>query len=309
VARTGAIIFGLTTPAAPREIFHFDRGDASPRRLTSLNAERLARWRLSTPAPIRFAGVDGVEVEGWFYPPVDRAGRAPLLLNIHGGPHGMFGYAFDPMMQAYAARGYAVLAINPRGSSGYGQRFADGTLRDWGGLDYQDLMAGVDHVLKTRPDIDPGRLGVTGRSYGGYMTNWVITQTDRFKAAVSVASVANLISFYGTSLYQDLIHAEFGGHPWEGDRYELLWKRSPLAHVQRVRTPTLFVHGEQDNDVHITEPEAMYMGLRRLGVGTAFARYPREGHGFREPRHRVDALARTLEWLDRYLQPAGSQRP
>ena len=211
------------------------------------------------------------------------------------------------MTQVYAARGYGVLAINPRGSAGYGQRFSDGSLKNWGGADYEDLMAGVDHVLKTRTDVDADRLGVTGRSYGGFMTNWVITQTDRFKAAVAVASVANLISFYGTSLYQDLIHAEFDGHPWDGNNFELLWKWSPLAHVRNVKTPTLFVHGEQDNDVHVTEPEAMYMGLRRRGVPTAFARYPREGHGFREPKHRVDALARTVAWLDRYLMPHQTQ--
>src|SRR5690606_4188316 len=129
-----------------------------------------------------------------------------------------------------------------------------------------DLMQAVDHVLATREEIDPARLGVTGRSYGGYMTNWIITQTDRFKAAVSVASVANLISFYGTSIYQDLVHAEFSGFPWDGRNYERLWQRSPLAHAARVKTPTLFVHGELDNDVHITEAEATYMALRRRGV-------------------------------------------
>ena len=226
--------------------------------------------------------------------------RYPLILSIHGGPHGMYGYAFNPAFQVYAAQGYAVLYLNPRGSSGYGQKFSDGTLNEWGGGDYRDLMAGVDEALRRYSWIDRDRLGVTGGSYGGFMTNWIITQTARFKAAVSVASVSNLISFYSTSLYQDLIHAEFGGFPW--DNYELLWQWSPLRYVKQALTPTLFIHGEQDNDVHITQAEEMYMALRRRGVETVFVRYPREGHGLREPKHRVDALERTLAWFDKFLK-------
>jgi dipeptidyl aminopeptidase/acylaminoacyl peptidase len=190
--------------------------------------------------------------------------------------------------------------LNPRGSSGYGQKFSDGTLNEWGGGDYRDLMAGVDEALKRYPWIDPNRLGVTGGSYGGFMTNWIITQTPRFKAAVSAASVSNLISFYSTSVYQDLIHAEFGGFPW--DNYDLLWQWSPLRYAKQAQTPTMFLHGESDNDVHITQAEEMYMALKRRGVETVLVRYPREGHGLREPRHRVDALERTLAWFDRFLK-------
>jgi dipeptidyl aminopeptidase/acylaminoacyl peptidase len=135
------------------------------------------------------------------------------------------------------------------------------------------------------------------------MTNWVITQTRRFKAAVSVASLANLISFYATSLYQDLIHAEFSGYPWDGDNFARLWKRSPLAHVKNVATPTMFLHGESDNDVHITQAEEMYTALRLQGIEAVLVRYPREGHGFREPKHRLDSVLRTLEWMDRFLKP------
>lgn len=193
--------------------------------------------------------------------------------------------------------------MNPRGSSGYGQKFADGTYQDWGGGDYKDLMAGVDYVLKQHPDaIDATRLAVTGGSYGGYMTNWVITQTNRFRAAVARASVSNLISFYATSLYQDLVHAEYGGFPWEGNHFSLLWKTSPMAHVANVKTPTLFIHGENDNDVHITQAEEMYTALRQQGVDAQLVRYPREGHGFQEPGHRIDSAVRTLEWIERYLK-------
>jgi dipeptidyl aminopeptidase/acylaminoacyl peptidase len=142
-------------------------------------------------------------------------------------------------------------------------------------------------------------MGVTGGSYGGFMANWIITQTPRFKAAVAVASVSNLISFYSTSLYQDLIHAEFG-LPW--DDYDLLWRWSPLRYIRQAQTPTLFLHGELDNDVHITQAEEMYTALRRRSVETQLVRYPREGHSFREPRHRVDALERTIGWFDKFLK-------
>jgi dipeptidyl aminopeptidase/acylaminoacyl peptidase len=161
-------------------------------------------------------------------------------------------------------------------------------------------MMGVDEVLHTRSWIDPERLGVTGGSYGGFMTNWIITQTTRFKAAVAQASVSNLVSFYATSLYQDLIHAEFGGFPW--DDYDLLWRWSPLRYVKQAQTPTLLIHGESDNDVHITQAEEMYTALKRRGIETVLVRYPREGHGLREPRHRLDALERTLAWFDRFLK-------
>jgi dipeptidyl aminopeptidase/acylaminoacyl peptidase len=254
------------------------------------------------PEQFWFKSFDGLRVQGWLLKPAgwreDR--KYPMILSIHGGPHGMYGWAFNPTFQIYAARGYAVVYLNPRGSNGYGQKFSDGTLNEWGGGDYRDLMLGVDEALRKYPWVDRDRLGVTGGSYGGFMTNWIITQTPRFKAAVSLASVSNLISFYSTSLYQDLIHAEFGGFPW--DNYEQLWQWSPLRYVRQAQTPTLFIHGEQDNDVHITQAEEMFTALKRRGVETVFVRYPREGHGLREPRHRVDALERTLAWFDRFLK-------
>lgn len=134
------------------------------------------------------------------------------------------------------------------------------------------------------------------------MTNWIVSQTGRFRAAVAVASLSNLISFYATSLYQDLVHAEFSGFPWTGNNFEMLWKRSPLAHVKKVTTPVLLVHGERDNDVHITQAEEMYTALRQRNVPVSMVRYPREGHGFREPKHQLDALRRAADWMDRYLK-------
>ncbi len=296
------ISFILSTSASPNEVCFQANVRPVLECVRTHNSALLKAMEIAEPEDINFKSFDGTPIQGWLMKPVgwrtDR--RYPLILSIHGGPHGMYGYGFNAIFQAYAARGYAVLYLNPRGSSGYGQKFSDGTLREWGGGDYRDLMLGVDEVVRTRSWIDSDRMGVTGGSYGGFMTNWIITQTTRFKAAVASASVSNLVSFYSTSLYQDLIHAEFGGFPW--DDYDLLWRWSPLRYVKQAQTPTLLIHGEQDNDVHITQAEEMYMALKRRGVETVLARYPREGHGFREPLHRLDALERTLAWFDRFLK-------
>jgi dipeptidyl aminopeptidase/acylaminoacyl peptidase len=301
-----SLLFALTVSdpfSAPEVWLGRVRGlDQEFRRVSNHNEAIRSSFLLSEPERLSFKSFDGTTIQGWLMKPIgwreDR--KYALILSIHGGPHGMYGYAFNPTFQVYTARGYAVLYLNPRGSSGYGQKFSDGTINEWGGGDYRDLMAGVDDALRRYSWIDGTRMGVTGGSYGGFMTNWIITQTPRFKAAVSAASVSNLVSFYSTSLYQDLVHAEFGGFPW--DNYDLLWQWSPLRYVRQAQTPTMFIHGEQDNDVHITQAEEMYMALRRRGVESVLVRYPREGHGLREPKHRVDSLERTLAWFDRFLR-------
>jgi dipeptidyl aminopeptidase/acylaminoacyl peptidase len=300
VSRDGSAAFTMSTPGSPAELYRLDPNSGTPRQLTRLNAALARQLPLSKPETLEFKSFDGTPVQGWLYPARNARGRTPMILSIHGGPHGAHGFGFNPVYQFYASKGYSVLAINPRGSSGYGQKFSDGCVNDWGGGDYKDLMAGVDHALATHTNLDPAKLFVTGSSYGGFMTNWVITQTKRFRAAVAGASLSNLISFYATSLYQDLVHAEFGGFPWAGKNFETLWKWSPLAHVASVTTPTMFVHGESDNDVHITQAEEMYTALRYRGVPAELVRYPREGHGFREPKHRLDSVSRTLEWFERY---------
>lgn len=295
------VTFG--TPVRPAEVWAgYGSGIIPMRRLSAHNDQLMRSLRLVVPGSFASQSFDGTQIDGWLMMPPgctsDR--KCPLILSVHGGPHGMFGWSFNATFQVYAARGYGVLYLNPRGSSGYGQRFSDGTLNEWGGGDYRDLMAGVDGALRQNAWIDGARMGVTGGSYGGFMTNWIVTQTPRFRAGVAVASVSNLISFYSTSLYQDLIHAEFGGFPW--DNFEVLWQWSPLRFVRQVQTPVMFIHGELDNDVHITQAEEMYMALKRRGVETVFVRYPREGHSLREPKHRIDALERTLAWFDRHVK-------
>ena len=302
VETASPMVVTLGSALRPAEVWAGFGSIVPMRRLSAHNDGLIRSLRLVVPEEITFQSFDGTQIQGWLMkPPACTSDRkCPLILSVHGGPHGMFGWSFNPSFQVYAARGYGVLYLNPRGSSGYGQKFSDGTLNEWGGGDYRDLMLGVDDALRKNSWIDGARLGVTGGSYGGFMTNWIVTQTPRFKAAVAVASVSNLISFYSTSLYQDLIHAEFGGFPW--DNFDVLWQWSPLRYVRQVQTPTMFIHGELDNDVHITQAEEMYMALKRRGVETVFLRYPREGHSLREPKHRVDALERTLAWFDRFVR-------
>jgi dipeptidyl aminopeptidase/acylaminoacyl peptidase len=298
------LAFTRTDDRTPIEVWLAGSDGLNPHPVSSFNTDLASTWELVTPQTFWFTSFDQTRVQGWIMPPLDHsaARKYPLILTIHGGPHGMYGYAFDLTNQIEASRGYGILYINPRGSAGYGQAFSDGCVNDWGGGDYRDLMTGLDYAIAHDSSIDPERLGITGLSYGGYMTNWAITQTARFKAAVAMGSLSNLIAFYGTSLYQDLIHAEFNGMPWDANNYEILWKHSPLAFVKKVMTPTMFIHGERDNDVPITEAEQMYTALKRRGIEAVLVRYPREGHGLREPLHRVDQIHRSLAWFDSYLQ-------
>lgn len=299
-----SLAFVRTDDRTPVEIWLAGADGSAPHSVSSFNSDSVNGWELSSPQTFWFDSFDHTKVQGWVVPPLNPSpGRKyPLILTVHGGPHGMYGYSFDLANQVEASRGYGILYINPRGSAGYGQAFSDGCVNDWGGGDFKDLMTGLDYALAHNSWIDPDRLAVTGLSYGGYMTNWAITQTTRFKAAVAMGSLSNLISFYGTSLYQDLIHTEFNGMPWDGDNYEVLWKHSPLAFVKTVTTPTMFIHGEIDNDVPIEQAEQMYTALKRRGIEATLVRYPREGHGLREPLHRVDQINRSLAWFDKYLQ-------
>jgi dipeptidyl aminopeptidase/acylaminoacyl peptidase len=297
----GNFLAVVTEATAPPELGVVDpKGEW--RAITSINS---TVFHPIAPEHVTFKSHDGTPVEGWLYEP-KASGKLSTILYIHGGPHGAFGYNFDTRAQYFAARGYAVLEINPRGSSGYGQKFSDGTVKDWGGGDFRDLMSGLDHVLATHPHLDSTNLFVAGGSYGGFMTDWIITQTQRFRAASSIAGVSNLISFYGTSLYQDLIEAEFDGMPWNADTFAHLWNHSPLAYVAKTSTPTLFLHGEVDNDVPSSQSDEMYTALRRKGVPAELVLFPGEGHGLRKPRHRVDEMQRTIDWFDQHRQAAHS---
>jgi len=299
------VAYAFQNVSSPAEVY-IRTGSQSARQITKLNAELLAQRDVSIPEPFEFASFDGTRVQAFLTPPLrrGRGRRHPLVVNIHGGPHGQQGPAFVHKSQVYAGTGYAVLMVNYRGSSGYGQKFSDGTVNDQNGNEFKDVMAGLDYILAKTDYVDPNRLGVEGGSYGGQLTNWAITQTVRFKSAIPSSGISNLLSHAYLIWAQDYPQVEWGGrHPWQGDVAKTLWERSALAHVAKVKTPTMFIHGELDQDVPIQEAEQMYIALKQVGVETVLVRYAREGHGLREPAHVVDGIERSLAWHGRFLKP------
>lgn len=301
------ICFISTDTTHLTEIFLHDVNTKVSQQLTNNSDALLQHCLIQEAKTFWFKSFDDADVQGWLIQPANfnAAKKYPLVLVIHGGPHNMFGYEFEERMQLLSANGYGVLFINPRGSNGYGQAFSNGCVLNWGGGDYKDLMAGVDAAIENHGWIDAGRLGVTGQSYGGFMTNWIITQTNRFKAAVVDGGISNLVSFAGTSLYHSLMEAEFNGSVY--DNFSLLWQWSPLRNVKNVTTPTLIVHGQADNEVPLSQAEEMYIALKKLGVESTMVQYVGEGHGWRpdlKPHNRYDLLQRTINWFDKYLVEA-----
>ncbi len=267
---------------------------------------RLPKAPLGETQVIRWKSADGREIEGLLTYPVNyKPGRrVPLLLVVHGGPAGVYLQSFvaapSPYpVAAFASHGYAVLRANPRGSSGYGKEFRYANYKDWGGKDYQDLMAGVDHVIKMGV-ADPDKLGVMGWSYGGFMTSWIITQTKRFKAASVGAGVTNLTSFTGTADIPGFLPDYFGGEFWNGD--QLYRDHSPVYKTKGVSTPTLIQHGEADERVPISQGKELFNSLKRQGCPVKMVVYPRTTHGIREPRLYLDAMKRNLEWFNDHLR-------
>ena len=294
------------TPVDPGNVYVARTGDPAPseRRLTDLNADLLAELDLRPARSFTYPSADGVQVEGWAMTPVGfdatSGTRWPLILNIHGGPHGAYGYEFSFERQLQAGAGYLVVFTNPRGSSGYGEDFYWGIWGSWGDEDYDDVMAGVDWMVENFP-VDEARMGVTGYSYGGYMTNWIITQTDRFSAAVAGAGISNWMSDYGTADSPRTKESEFYGTPWEEEGLKNLLASSPIVYAKGVSTPTLFVHGESDHRVPIEEAEQMYTALHKQGVPARMIRYPDSYHGGWTPWRLLHRYWSSMQWWDRWL--------
>ncbi len=277
---------------------------SKPRRLTDINA--WLRGRLVADCDeFTCVGPDGGEIHGWIMPPAEREpGRKyPLVLEIHGGPHSAYGYGFFLEFQVLAARGYGVVFCNPAGSTGYGQQFAALTKHDWGGRDYRDVMAAVDYAAAL-DWVDANRLGLTGGSYGGYLTNWIIGQTKRFAAAVTCRSTSNRYSQFGTSdigYYNG--EFEYKGNPW--DEADFYLEHSPIAYVNNMETPVLFIHSENDLRCPMEQAEQLYTALRWLGRPAELVRFPDENHELSrsgQPIHRVERLERMAGWFDKYLR-------
>ena len=314
--RTVAFIAG--DPQNPGELFlaHLDAtGPAhGERQLSAANAKHFADLEMAPAEEICFESPDGVPLQGWIIKPPGFTPdqKYPALLHIHGGPHLMYGFTFFLEFQLLAAQGYVVFYMNPRGSQGYGQTFADAIRGCWGDPDYADLLHGVDTLI-AGGYVDPDRLGVLGGSYGGYMTCWIVGHTTRFRAAVASRSVTNLISMYGSSdagwMLEDWEFAPLFGTP---DGYRQLWERSPLAYAPHVATPLLLTHGEQDLRCHLEQAEEMYVVLKRLGRTVELVTFPGGSHELARggaPRMRIGRLEAIVEWMHRYLKPEAEPHP
>ena len=299
------LALAISDPAIPGDIYcQTLEGGSAPRQLTELNAALLREVELATPHELTFRGPDGWELQGWVMRPA-HAGeqeKLPTILEIHGGPAAMYGYSFFMEFQLLAAQGFAIVYSNPRGSTGYGRTFSGAVTLDWGGKDYQDIMAGLDAAI-ARGGIDPERLGVAGGSYGGYMTNWIVGHTDRFRAAVTMRCVANAAVFFGTSdVGWWLAVDEMGATPWE-DLGKLM-EHSPITYVANIHTPLLILHSDNDLRCPISEAEQMFTALKYLGRETKFVKFEGQSHDLSRnghPRSRVIRYQEILGWFERYL--------
>jgi len=299
-ARGGRIAILESQPTLPSEISVLD--GAAVRRLTKTNDAVLKHIKLAPVERFKAKSKDGTMVDGFLLRPADMksGSRVPTILRIHGGPASQYSTAFSFEWQLFAAEGYAVVAGNPRGSTGYGRDFSYALFAKWGEPDFDDVMAVVDHAIAAGV-ADPDRLGVGGWSYGGILTNYVIAKTTRFKAATSGASISNIIAGYGTDHYQYEYEIELG-LPWKNpDAYLKL--SDPLFKADRIKTPTLFLCGEADMNVPLLNTEQMYQAVRRQGVPTELVIYPGQNHGIRTPSYQKDRYERYVKWYDTYLRP------
>jgi dipeptidyl aminopeptidase/acylaminoacyl peptidase len=303
-ARTNRIAYAVNDPTHLDDLHVADLSGRNEKQLTHLNAALWKQLQLVPVERVPYKGAQGWDVDGFFMKPVGwEAGKKyPMVLSIHGGPAGMYGFDWFHEFQVYASRGWAVFFTNPRGSTGYGEKFERGIELNWGGNDYLDVMNGVDAILAKYAWIDRDRLGVTGGSYGGYLTNWIVSHTNRFKAAVTLRSISNFVSDDGTrdGAYG---HADdFQGDIFE--KFDAYWNASPLKYAKNVKTPTLVLHSDNDFRVPIEQGEQWFRALRHFGVPSEVVFFPRENHNLTrtgEPRHLVESINWQVYWFDRYL--------
>lgn len=297
------VIFLRQNVTTPPDVYVADLPAMNPTKLTTLNPQ-LKEIFFGEGEIVRWKSTDGMEMEGVLIKPVgfEKGKRYPLLVHVHGGPAGIHTVDFPIggvySSQLFAGAGYAVFKPNPRGSGGYGEKFRKANIRDWGEGDYNDIMTGVDHLIK-EGIADENKLGIMGWSYGGFMTSRVITKTHRFKAASIGAAVTNGVSFAGQTDIPEFMAYYFGGWPW--DDLKVYLDLSPIFHVKGVRTPSLIQHGEVDLRVPLAQGQEMYLALKKQGVPVEFVTYPREPHGLQEPKHVKDAVTRNLNWFNKWI--------
>jgi dipeptidyl aminopeptidase/acylaminoacyl peptidase len=298
ISPSGMIAFAGGSAAEPDELW-LAESDKPAQRLSDFN-KNLRQLTILQPERFRYKSFDGVEIEGALIKPKGYVSgtRVPLIALIHGGPTGAWSDSIESWGQLLAARGFAIFYPNVRGSTGYGHKFVEMNRADWGGADFKDVMAGVDYLI-AQGIADPQKLGIGGWSYGGYMSEWAITQTTRFKAAVSGAGLANLASEFGTeagSSYDQW----FFGVPYEN--LDVFMKSSPIKYLRNAKTPTLILQGEADRTDPIGQSQELYRGLKYYGVEAELVLYPREGHGLTEEKHLIDRLNRIVSWYEKHLK-------
>jgi dipeptidyl aminopeptidase/acylaminoacyl peptidase len=306
------IAYAVGLHDAPADVYSANIDGTGERRLTDIHRRITSEIALSKADRLQWPSKDGTPIEGWLMFPYGydaNKGPYPLIVTSHGGPHSATGYSFDFKKQFFAASGYFVLDTNFRSSTGYGDAFKWATWGAWGSKDGEDVVSGVDYVLKRYP-IDAKRVGHTGHSYGGFMTNWLITQyPDRFAAAITGAGITNWISDYGTADIYRTKETEFFGTPWETAAREVMIKQSPLTYAGNVKTPTLFVHGEVDQRVPYEEGEQMYFALKRRGVPARMIQYAGQPHGIAGHWNNVHRMLSELAWWNQYLKGSGAAPP
>jgi len=298
------ISFIKQDPLSPPDVYISFLKKFKPNKLTEVNPQ-LKDFTLGKTEIIHWRSKDGKEMEGLLVKPInyDSNKKYPLLTIVHGGPAGVFSYRFLPRRSAYpiqtfAGLGYAVFMPNPRGSGGYGEKFRRANFRDWGGMDYEDIMSGIDYLIE-KGIADSDKLGIMGWSYGGYMTSWVITQTDRFKAASVGAGVTNLFSMYGQTDIPEFMECYFGSQPWQDS--EVYENHSAMYFISKAKTPTLIQHGEKDIRVPLPQGQELYLGLKKNNVPVKFVIYPRQPHGIREPKLQKDSMERNIKWFNKWI--------
>lgn len=296
-------VMAISSAVNPGDLYLLKSGKL--RRLTDLNRNYVKSHRIPEPEEIWYKGDKGDRIQGWVLKPprFSRKKKYPLIVQIHGGPHAAYGNSMFHEFQVLAANGYIVFYCNPHGSVGYGEKFAKDLHNQWGIPDTKDIMKAI-RLLTKRKYIDKRRMGVMGGSYGGFMTNWIIGHSDIFKVAVTMRSVVNMISFFSTDFGFSL-HKEFRGHLWEKNNLQFYWNMSPLKYANRIKTPLLIIHSEQDHRCPISQAEELFVALKILKRDVEMVRFPLEPHGLSRhgsPRRREKRLEFILEFVDRYLK-------
>lgn len=295
------LVITYSTTALPSALAKLNLTTGEITNLYNPNEAYLAEHIVTTPERFTYKGYDNWDIHGWYMPPVEKKDKHAAILYVHGGPQVAYGESFFHEMQALAAKGYGVIMINPRGSNTYGQNFVKSILGDYGNHDFDDLMMGVDYILETHPEVDVDQLYVAGGSYGGFMTNWIVTHTDRFRAAVTQRSISNWISFYSTSdIGPFFVEKQLLDDIHNPQR---LWEMSPVAHAKNAKTPLLVLHGQSDLRCPQEQGEQMYMAMRKNNVPTKMILFPQSSHGLSRqglPNLRQERLKAITDWFEEY---------